>query len=307
MASPAPQQIKTEEEESLPMTDDDELQLVSAKGPRKRRVSEGLTRHDLAEAMDRLGATLTSKLDQSFDRFRGEVSRDIAGVRHLAQSANTLAEQAKQTTEHLTQELEQVKRQLRELSVTPPATPRSNRAVVDTEIKKNRLVFTGWAKEHHRTELLAAVGAILQRATAANPQLVHSLEGHSMHAPKVYGKTVLLDMREARAMDVLPLVKPFVMEPIKLKVDRPLSERIRSQVLVSVAKSVDSIHSMHAQGDDFKRAEICWGDGLVWYNAHKLGQYSRPSGAWTWNDDQLAVVFTAEEITKLKLAVAQRG
>eukprot|EP00971_Amphidinium_carterae_P343990 6484082-Amphidinium_carterae.1 len=139
-------------------------------------------------------------------------------------------------------------------SLTPPATPRSatSSASASSSASANpsRLVFTGWKEACHRSDLLEQVTRILDVATQSDADLSHRLGKYTLSAPKVFGKTVLVDLESTRAADIKESLQKAAEKcdtSIKVKVDRPLAERIRSSSLVTMAKAADAL--LHQRGD----------------------------------------------------------
>jgi len=276
-----------------------------SKGPdgvarRKRRISTGaVSKGDFESGM----AKLSASIEKSFEGFAAKMSNEIIIVRGIAEEAKSTADRAASSTSDLAKEVHELRAQVRQLSLTPPTTPRATgSAPASTQVNPRRYVVLGFKDKTHRTDILERMRVVLATASSSDMNVANKLIDHQLIAPQLRGKVGLVDVAE-ESPDLLPLLVPhFAAAGLVIKKDRPESERTRSGQIVAVAKTVDAL--LESKGQT-KGAEICWSTGIVWLKELEVCKYRRDLQRMIWGD-QLHTVFDAAEISRIQSAYAPR-
>mmetsp|Transcript_6850 Transcript_6850/g.14963 ORF Transcript_6850/g.14963 Transcript_6850/m.14963 type:complete len:234 (+) Transcript_6850:2-703(+) len=231
------------------------------------------------------------------------MSNEIIIVRGIAEEAKSTADRAASSTSDLAKEVHELRAQVRQLSLTPPTTPRATgSAPASTQVNPRRYVVLGFKDKTHRTDILERMRVVLATASSSDMNVANKLIDHQLIAPQLRGKVGLVDVAE-ESPDLLPLLVPhFAAAGLVIKKDRPESERTRSGQIVAVAKTVDAL--LESKGQT-KGAEICWSTGIVWLKEVEICKYRRDLQKMTWGD-RLDTVFDAAEISRIQAAYAPR-
>eukprot|EP00971_Amphidinium_carterae_P351908 6492332-Amphidinium_carterae.1 len=281
---------------------EDLIAVSPAKPAQKRKKgtdqSGTVTKDDMKRYMDQLSESLGARLDRNF----ASLASDVREVRRVAEDASHQTGELAQELATLKEDLDaRIEAKVRELTppraMLPQAQASSSGSSSTSRVNPQRLVINGWSTPQHRSTLIAEVNTILSRASEKE-DIKRILQGVTISAPKVRGKTVLVDLLPPhRASEIKSeLLDAFLANNLKVKTDRTMEERQRSSTLVAAARAMD----VYLTEKGRERSEICWSDGIVWVDDIKAGQYVRASAAWTWNIEDLAAVLTQEELNKLK-------
>jgi len=267
---------------------------------RKRRISTGaVSKGDFETGM----AKLSESIERSFEGFAAKMSNEIIIVRGIAEEAKSTADRAASSTSDLAKEVHALRAQVRQLSITPPTTPRATGAApASAQVNPRRYVVLGFKDKTHRIDIIEKMRAVLTTASSSDMNVANKLTDHELIAPQVRGKVGLVDVAE-ECPELLPLLAPhFTAAGLVIKKDRPETERNRSGQLVAVAKTVDAL--LESKGGS-KGAEICWSTGIVWLKEVEICKYRRDLQKMTWGD-RLDTVFDAAEISRIQAAYAPR-
>eukprot|EP00971_Amphidinium_carterae_P048803 961814-Amphidinium_carterae.1 len=184
---------------------------------------------------------LATKLEKRFEKFSSDVAKEFVVVRSIAEAAKDTAELAASSADRLSSEEKELRAKVRELSITPPVTPRlASRPDAsgsrDTQANPRRYVITGWKDKTHRSQIVGQVQAINTKAPTSDGQIVDDLVDFRLSAPKVYGKVALIDINKP-SQSLHSYLEPFFAEHgLRVRRDRPVQDRHRSAQLVGVAQ-----------------------------------------------------------------------
>eukprot|EP00971_Amphidinium_carterae_P035469 698287-Amphidinium_carterae.1 len=265
-------------------------------GRKRQHSTGGVTKADLLQMTE----TLSNRMQQQLTLFKDDLKQESIKMHDELEEVRAVASAAATKTDRVASDLEELRKQIRDL--TPPATPReahhaesASSSSGTTAVNPRRLVVSGWDQVTHRAKIIKQINDIL---ATAGEELTHLLTGYEVVAPKVMGKVGLRDVKPpATAAQLHPLLVPlFQQHSLKIKRDRTLLERQRTGQLVALARAVDEMKGQT------ERAEICWSDGIVYWQQQMVGKFVRAEQKWTWSAHP---PLTEEEMEKAKAAVAQ--